>query len=170
MSQSTATRPNRHGSAVLTLPSDTEYLITRVFDAPAELVFRAHTTPELVRRWWSCAPAEWLVCEIDLRVGGQWRYVVREPEYEVGFHGEFREIQPPHRLVYTEMFEGVPDPGADQYPLNIMTLDEVDGVTTMRVLVQHPTAEMRDMVLASGMEGGMQRSYDRMEDVVRELA
>jgi uncharacterized protein YndB with AHSA1/START domain len=160
---------NRHGSAVITLPSDTEYLITRVFDAPAELIFRATTTPELVKRWWG-ATSEWLVCEIDLRVDGQWRYVIRDSEMEVGFHGEYREIVAPHRLVFTEMYEGVPDPGPENYPLNTMTLDEVDGVTTMTVLVQHTSQEDRDAVLATGMESGMQVSYDFLEDFVRTAA
>ena len=162
---------NRHGSAVITLPSDTEYLITRVFDAPAELIFRAHTTPELVKRWWGFETTEWLVCEIDLRVGGQWRFVTREADgTEVGFHGEYREIAGPNRLVYTEMYEGVPDPGAENYPLNTMTLEEADGVTTMTVLVQHSSQEERDMILATGMESGMQIAYDRMEDLVRQPA
>jgi uncharacterized protein YndB with AHSA1/START domain len=161
---------NRHGSAVITLPSDTEHLVTRVFDAPADLVFKAFTTPELVKRWWGFETSEWLVCEIDLREGGQWRYVIRERDLEVGFHGEFREIAGPHRLVYTEWFEGEPDPGPDAYPLITMTLDEADGTTTMAQRVQHSSQEERDMVLASGMESGMQVSYDRLEDLVRQAA
>ena len=161
---------NRHGSAVITLPADTDYLITRQFDAPARLVFKAFTTPELVKRWWGFPTSEWLVCEIDLRVGGRWRYVVREGEMEVGFNGEYREIAPPHRLVNTEMYEGVPDPRPEDYAVNTMTLEEADGVTTMTVLVHHASREVRDMVLASGMEGGMQVSYDRLEDLVREDA
>jgi uncharacterized protein YndB with AHSA1/START domain len=161
---------NRHGSAVITLPSDTEYVITRTFDAPAALVFRAHTEPELVQRWWGYGSAEWLVCEIDLQVGGRWRYVIRDHEMEVGFHGEYREVAGPHRLVFTEMFEGAPVlPPPSEYPVNTMTLDEVDGVTTMRIHVRHTTREERDLVLASGMESGMQVSYDRLEDVVRSL-
>ena len=87
---------------------------------------------------------------------------------EVGFHGEYREIAGPHRLVSTEAYEGIPDPDAS--PLNIVTLDEVDGVTTMTMLVQHTSQEDRDAVLASGMEGGMQVSYDRLEDLVRQAA
>jgi uncharacterized protein YndB with AHSA1/START domain len=158
---------NRRGSAVVTTPSDTDILVTRVFDAPAELIFRAWTTPELVRRWWGFETSEWLVCEIDLRVGGQWRWVIRERDMEVGFHGEYREIARPHRLVSTEVYEGYPDP--DGASLNTMTLEEVDGVTTMRTLVQHTKQEHRDAQLASGMESGMQVSYDRLEDVVREL-
>jgi uncharacterized protein YndB with AHSA1/START domain len=161
------TAGNRHGSAVITFPSDTEYVITRAFDAPADLIFEAFTTPELVKRWWGFETSEWVVCEIDLRVGGQWRYVVRDPDMEVGFHGEFREIDRPQRLVSTEMYEGVPDPGAENYPVNTMTLDEVDGVTTMTTLVQHTSKEDRDAVIASGMESGMQVSYDRLEDLVR---
>ena len=161
---------SRHGSAVITLTSDTEYQITRVFDAPAELVFKALTTPELVKRWWGFETFEWLVCDIDLRVGGRWRYVARERGMEVGFHGEYREIDPPHRVVTTEMYEGVPDPKPEDYALNIVTLEEDEGVTTMTVLVQHASRESRDAVLATGMERGMQVSYDRLEDLVRQAA
>ena len=153
---------NRHGSAVVTLPSDTEILITRQFDAPAELIFKATTTPELVKRWWGFESSQWVVCEIDLRVGGKWRYVTREGDMEVGFHGEYREIDRPHRMVTTEVFEGFPDAGA----LNIVTLDEANGVTTMKVLVQHTSREHRDGHINSGMEGGMQISYNRLEDLV----
>ena len=159
---------NRHGSAVVTLPSETEYVITRAFDAPAELVFDALTTPELVKRWWGFETSEWLVCEIDLREGGRWRYVIREhDDLEVGFHGEYREISRPHRLVWTEMYEGVPNPGPDRYPVCTTTLEEVEGVTTLTTVVQHMSKEDRDAVLATGMESGMQISYDRLEDLVR---
>jgi uncharacterized protein YndB with AHSA1/START domain len=162
----------RHGSAVITMPSDTEILITRQFDAPADLVFRAYTTPELVRRWWGFETAEWLVCEIDLRVGGRWRYVVREPEpdMEVGFHGEYREIDAPWRLVSTEVYEGAPVPDPDALAtLNVVTLEENDGVTTLTVLVQCPNAETRDAIIQSGMEGGLQVSYNRLEDLVTQV-
>ena len=161
---------NRHGSAVITLPSETQYSVRRVFDAPADLVFKAMTTPDLVRRWWGYEKFEWLVCDIDLRVGGQWRYLAKHEDMEVGFHGEYLEIAAPHRLVYTEMYEGVPDPKPEDYAINTMTLDEVDGVTTMTVHVEMHTQEARDMVLATGMESGMQVSYDRLEDLVRETA
>lgn len=163
---------NRHGSAVITVPSDTEILITRQFDAPAELVFRAFTTPELVQRWYGFETSEWLVCEMDFRVGGQWRFVTRDEGMEIGFHGEYKEITAPHRLVQTEIFEGVPDPEA--YPsepaVNTMTLDEAGGVTTMTLLIQVPSQEIRDAILASGMESGLQISYDRLEDLVRAAA
>jgi uncharacterized protein YndB with AHSA1/START domain len=157
---------DRHGSAVVTLPSDTEILITRQFDAPAALVFRAITTPDLVQRWWGFESGRWKVCEIDLRVGGRWRYVVEDRGMEVGFHGEYREIDPPGHLVSTEVFEGMPDASA----LNTVTLDEVDGVTTMSTLVRHTEKAHRDGHIESGMEGGMQVSYDRLEDALAALA
>lgn len=157
---------NRHGSAVITLRGDTDYEITRVFDASATAVFAAYTTPELVKRWWGFDTSEWVECTVDLRVGGQWRYVTTDEGMEVGFHGEFREIDAPHRLVSTEAYEGIPDADAHA-AVNTVTLDEVDGVTTMKVLVQHVSQEDRDAVMASGMEGGMQVSYDRLEDLVR---
>lgn len=154
---------NRHGSAVVTLPSDTEFVITRSFDAPARLIFEAWTTPALVQQWWGFETSVWEVCEIDLRVGGTWRYVVRERDMEVAFHGEYREIDAPNRLVSTEVYEGIPEAES----LNVVTLEEVDGVTTMTTLVQYTCQEHRDGHLASGMEGGMQISMDRLEDLVR---
>lgn len=151
-----ATR-NRHGSAAVTLPSDREILITRRFDAPAALVFQAWTTPELVKRWWGFETIEWLVCEIDLREGGTWRYLTREADgAEVGFHGEYRTIEAPQRFVSTEA-------------LDTLTLEERDGVTTMSILVEHSCREHRDGHIASGMESGMQVSMNRLEDVVAEL-
>jgi uncharacterized protein YndB with AHSA1/START domain len=159
---------DRYGSATVTLPSDLEIVITRQFDAPARLVFKACTTPELVRRWWGFETSEWLVCDIDLRVGGSWRYVTREAGgFEVAFHGEYRAIEAPHRIVSTEVFEGFPDP--DAAALNTIVFEERGGVTTMTVTVVHARKEHRDGHIASGMEGGMQISMNRLEDVVVEL-
>jgi uncharacterized protein YndB with AHSA1/START domain len=159
-------KPNRHGSAKVTLPSDVEIVITRKFDAPARLIFKAWTTPELVKRWWGFDSSQWLVCEIDLRVGGSWRYVTREEGgYEVGFHGDFREIDAPKRLVNTEVFEGMPDAAA----LDTITFEEQDGVTTMTINVRHSCKEHRDAHLASDMEGGLQVSMNRLEDAVQAL-
>ncbi|TDZ82852.1 hypothetical protein DE4585_01644 [Mycobacteroides salmoniphilum] len=160
----------RYGTATVELPSDTTILITRSFDAPAALIFRTLTEPELVKRWWGFETAQWQVCDIDLRVGGTWRYVVSqpcdsEPDMEVAFHGEYREIDAPHRLVSTEVFEGVPEGEA----LVSTTLDEAEGVTTMRVLVQHSSQEHRDGHINSGMKVGMQVSYNRIEDLLRDL-
>jgi uncharacterized protein YndB with AHSA1/START domain len=109
---------------------------------------------------------------MDFRVGGQWRFVTRDEGMEIGFHGEYREIAAPHRLVQTEIFGGMP--GAEAYPsepaINTMTLDEADGVTTMTLLIQVPSQEIRDAILASGMEHGLQISYNRLEDLVRPAA
>jgi uncharacterized protein YndB with AHSA1/START domain len=159
------------GTATVTLPTDTEILITREFDAPRHLVYRAWTTPDLVKRWWSGQRGEMTSCEIDLRVGGTWRYVIQDGEMEVGFHGVYREIEPPRRIVSTEAFEGLAAVGITDDPdaaasVNTVTLEEVDGVTTMTTLVRHVTKEHRDGHIESGMEGGMQVSYDRLEDLV----
>jgi uncharacterized protein YndB with AHSA1/START domain len=164
------TTGSRHGSAVITLQADTDIVITRLFDASAESIFGALTTPDLVKRWWGFETGEWLVCDIDLRVGGRWRFVVREHGMEVGFNGEYRVIERPRRVVQTELFEGFPGgPPADpaDAALTTLTLDEADGVTMMTVLVQHARPEHRDAHIGSGMEDGLQVSYDRLEDLVR---
>lgn len=149
------------GTATVTLPSDTQILITREFDAPKHLVYRAWTTPELVRRWWTSKRGEMTVADIDLRVGGTWRYVMIAEGFEVGFHGEYREIVPDERIVSTEVYEGMPDGEA----LNTMTLSEVDGRTTLTILVDHTIQEHRDAHIASGMESGMQDAMDLLEEV-----
>ena len=164
MKAPTASRSNnRHGSAVVTTPSDREICITRLFDAPAATVFMAWTTPDLVRRWWGSETEPLVVCDIDLRVGGSWRYVTRGPDgTEMGWRGVYREIERPDRLVSTELFEGYPDAEA----VNTLTLVERDGTTTMRVVVLHASKENRDAHLESGMEAGMQIVLDRFEDLV----
>ena len=152
--------------AVVTLLEDTQILITREFDAPARLVYRAWTTPELVRRWWSGDRGEMTSVEIDLRVGGTWRFVMKaNAGFEVAFHGEYRELVPAERMVWTEVFEGMPDAEA----LNTITFTEADGRTTMSILVQHSSQEHRDAHINSGMEGGMQEALDRLEEVARSL-
>jgi len=157
------------GTAKVTLPGDKQILITREFDAPKELVYKAWTTPELVRQWWCGERGEMTVCEIDLRVGGKWRYAMIANEgFEVAFHGEYRELVPNERMVSTEAYEGIPDPD-EHAALNTLTLTEVDGRTTLTVLVEHPTQEGRDMHIESGMEGGMQEAMDRLERVAMSL-
>jgi uncharacterized protein YndB with AHSA1/START domain len=154
------------GTATVELPTDEQILITREFDAPKELVFKAFTTPELVRRWWHANRGEMTVTEIDLRVGGKWRYVmVADGEVEVGFHGEYREIVPNERLVSTEVFEGYPDEEA----VNTATFTEVDGRTRVTILVQHSSKETRDAHINSGMEAGMQDALDLLEQVASSL-
>jgi uncharacterized protein YndB with AHSA1/START domain len=154
-------------SAKVTLPADDQILITREFDAPKHLVYKAWTTPELVERWWSGKRGKVTLAEIDLRVGGTWRYVMvtDEGDFEVGFHGEFREIVPDERIVSTEVFEGFPDAESR----NTLTLTENDGRTTLEVLVQHQSKEHRDGQINSGMEGGMQEAMDLLEEVARSL-
>src|SRR5919108_3636220 len=120
------------GKATLTLPSDEQILIEREFDAPRHLVYQAYTTPELVKRWWHANRGEVTLVEIDLRVGGRWRYAMATPDgTEVAFHGEYREIVPNERLVSTEVYEGAPQPdGEEQGTLNTATFPETDGRTT----------------------------------------
>jgi uncharacterized protein (TIGR03086 family) len=152
----------RHGSAVVTLPSDTTILITRVFEAPAVLVWDLITMPRHVLRWWGPIWSPLVSCEIDLRVGGSWRYVSEMDGQELGWHGVYREIEPPHRIVSTEVFEGFPDAAS----VNTMTLTEVDCVTTLQTLVQHTSREHRDGHIDSGMEGGMQETFNRLDDLI----
>ena len=155
------------GKAVVTLPTDKQILIEREFDAPKELVYKAYTTPELIKRWWAGKRGEVTLAEVDLRVGGGWRYVMNASSggFEVGFHGEYREIVPNERLVSTEVYEGMPDAEA----LDILTLTEENGRTKLSILVEHQTQEHRDGHIESGMEGGMQESMDALEEVAKSL-
>jgi uncharacterized protein YndB with AHSA1/START domain len=154
------------GAAQVTLPAEDQLLITREFDAPKHLVYKAYTTPDLVRRWWSGERGAVTTCEIDLRVGGTWRYVMVANEgFEVAFHGEYREIVPNERLVMTEVYEGMPDAEAVDH----ITFTEEDGRTTLTMLVQHRNQEERDAHLNSGMEAGMQEAMDRLEQVAVSL-
>jgi uncharacterized protein YndB with AHSA1/START domain len=155
------------GTAVVTLQSDTEILITREFNAPKRLVYKAYTTPELVRRWWAGRRGRMTVCEIDLRVGGTWRFVMTSSEgMEVAFHGTYREIVPGERLVHTEVYEAMPEGEV----INMLTFEEAGGRTTLTVLTECGTQEIRDAMMASGMEVGMQEAYDRIERIAIELA
>jgi uncharacterized protein YndB with AHSA1/START domain len=151
----------------VTTPSDQEIRMTRLFDAPRRLVFDAMTKPEHVKRWWGRLGEGYSVpvCEIDLRPGGAWRFVNRHPKGEVAFYGEYREITPPSRLVFTEIFEQFPD------SVSVVTADFTDegGKTRFTATVRYPSLEVRDIVLASGMARGAGISYDRLEDLVAEL-
>ncbi len=161
-----ASATNR-SSARVTLPTDEQILITREFDAPRHLVFRAWTDPELVKRWWSGQRGRMTLAEIDLRVGGTWRYVmVAEGGFEVAFHGEYREIVPDERIVTTEVFEGMP--GAAP-ALDTVTFAEADGRTTLALLMELASKEDRDGVIASGMETGMQEQMDLLEEIAGSL-
>ena len=152
--------------ATVTLPTDEQILITREFDAPRHLVYRAWTTPELVTRWWSGRRGRVTSAEIDLRVGGMWRYVmVANGGFEVAFHGEFHEIVPDERIVSTEVYEGMPDAQA----VDTVTFTEANGRTTLAILVQHTCREHRDAHVDSGMEAGMQEAMDLLERVAISL-
>ena len=157
------------GTATVTLPTAEQILITREFDAPKHLVYKAWTTPELVMQWWSGQRGEMTSAEIDLRVGGAWRYVmIATGGHEVAFHGEFREIVPDERIVNTEVYE-TPGASDDEAALNTVTFTERDGRTTLTVLTELPSQEIRDMIIDSGMEGGMQEGMDLLEQVAISL-
>jgi uncharacterized protein YndB with AHSA1/START domain len=152
--------------ATVTLPGDEQILIEREFDAPRHLVFKAYTTPELVRRWWHANHGEMTQCDIDLRVGGGWRYVMTaRGGFEVAFHGEYHEIVPDERLVSTEVFEGMPDAPA----LDTVTFTEAGGRATLSILVQHSSRENRDAHINSGMEDGLHIAMDLLEEVAASL-
>ena len=154
------------GTAVVTLPTDTQILITREFEAPKHLVYQAWTTPELIKRWWSGDRGEVTSVEVDLRVGGTWRYVMKaNGGFEVAFHGEYREIVPNELIVATEVWESMPDAHA----VDTHTFTEKDGRTTLTLLVQHSSQEHRDGHINSGMEGGMQEAMDHLEQVAVSL-
>src|SRR3954471_18796998 len=151
----------------VTTPSEQEICLTRLFDAPRELVFDAMTKPEHVKRWWGHLGEGYSVpvCEIDFRVGGAWRFVNRHPKGDAVFYGVYREIVPPSRVVFTEIFEPFPD------SVSVVTSTLVDegGKTRFTATVRYPSLEVRDMVLGTGMARGAGVSYDALEALVAEL-
>ena len=152
----------------VTTPSDRAITLTRLFDAPRRLVWEAMSKPEHVRRWWGILDDQHSVpvCEIDFRVGGKWRFVGRGPHGEgPEFYGEYLEIVPPERVVQTEIFAPFPDSGS----VVTSVLTEEHGKTRLTVTAAYPSREVRDMVLKTGMEKGAALSYDRLEEVAREL-
>jgi uncharacterized protein YndB with AHSA1/START domain len=154
------------GAAKVSLPSDEEILIEREFAAPKHLVYTAYTTPELVKQWWAGQRGEVTECEVDLRVGGRWRYaMVAHGQFEVAFHGEYREVVPNERILSTQVYEGAPDaPG-----LATTTFSETGGRTTLAILVRHTSQENRDAHLNSGMAAGTNESLDLLEQVASSL-
>jgi uncharacterized protein YndB with AHSA1/START domain len=161
-----------NGGATLTLPTDEQILITREFAAPKHLVYKAWTTPELVKRWWNAKRGEVTVAEIDLRVGGTWRYVmIADNGFEVGFHGEYLELVPNERIVSTEVYEGLPEGVSDEdgATVNTATFAEADGRTTLTLLIQAASKVSRDAIIDSGMEAGLQDALDLLEQVALSL-
>jgi len=154
------------GTLQVTLPSPCEVVLTRVFDAPRQLVFDALTKPELLARWFG--PRGWTmeVCEVDLRVGGRWRFVMRGPNGQrMGMGGVHREIDAPDRRVYTESFDDYPGEAAVT-----TVLTEHDGKTTLVETVLCESQEIRDGVLQSGMEEGAAETYDRLAELLPIIA
>src|SRR5262245_62079120 len=151
-------------SFVVTTPSEVEIRMTRLFDAPRRLVFEAMTKPEHVTQWWGRLGDGYSVpvCEIDLRVGGRWRFVNRHPNGEAEFYGEYLEFVRPHRVVFTEIFKPFPD------SVSVVTseLTEEQGKTRLIATVRYPSLAVRDMVISTGMAKGAAISYDRLEDLV----
>jgi len=162
-----ATRNDAAAKMTLTLPSDREIVLTRVFDAPRRLIFEALTRPEHVKRWWGWRTSTFLVCEMDFRPGGSWRFVQRGPDgSEVAFRGVYREIVPPERIVNTFEFEGLPG----HISVETLTLVERDGKTTLTSTSRFDSAEDRDGMLRSGMEKGAAETYDRLAEHVAAMA
>ena len=155
------------GKMTLTLKSDLEIELTRVFNAPRHLVFEAHSKCEHVRRWWGGPDSAMTVCQMDFRPGGTWRYVVQKRTgQEYGFGGEFREIVPPERFVWTFGFDGMPgQPGEEIY-----LFEEHDGKTTLRTYAKFESVQQRDGVIASGMEKGAAAMWDRLEEFLPTMA
>jgi uncharacterized protein YndB with AHSA1/START domain len=163
-----ASRVANSETFTVTTPSDREIVFTRLFDAPRRLVFEAMTRPEHVRRWWGILDDRYsvVVCDIDLRPGGSWRFVGRGPTGDVAFRGVYREIDPPERLVHTEIYEPYPD--VESVITTVFT--EEGGKTRLTAVCVYPSVEVRDMVLKTGMEKGAAISYDRLEEVAMELS
>jgi len=154
------------GTLEVTMPTEREIVLTRVFDAPRSLVFDAMTRPELLRRWFG--PRGWslVVCEVDLKVGGAWRFVLRGPDgTEMGMRGVYREIVPPERSVHTESFDDFPGES-----LVTTTLVEQGGKTRLTGTVLYPSQEIRDMVIKSGMEHGAAETYDKLAEYLASIA
>jgi uncharacterized protein YndB with AHSA1/START domain len=146
----------------VTTPSDREIVMTRTFDAPRELVFEAHSSCEHMTNWWGPRKYEVASCEIDFRPGGSWRMVHKTADgsEEYGFRGEFREIVPPERIVWTFEWEGMPG----HVSVETLTLEERDGKTTLTGTSVYDTVEDRDGMLQSGMEEGAAEAYDRLDE------
>ena len=147
-------------------PDEPVIIVRRVLKAPPTLVFQAWTDPEHMPHWWGPRRFDLVVCDIDLRVGGGYRFVQRAPDgQEFGFHGEYREIEPPHLLVSTFVYEGEPD----QEAVETLTLAAVDDGTLVTETLRHATLAARDGHVAAGMEGGMAESYQRLDEWLSSL-
>jgi uncharacterized protein YndB with AHSA1/START domain len=168
MSTNASTRTS-HAHERATIETDgAQMIITRTFPASADLVFDAMTQPEHIRRWWGAGHGEMTVCEVDLREGGAWHFAQRATSSaeEVSFSGHYREIDRPGHLVHTERFDNIQSP----YSVIDTTYTESDGRTHLRAVITYDSPETVQAVLDSGMESGMQASYDAIDDVLAELS
>jgi uncharacterized protein YndB with AHSA1/START domain len=150
------------GSLKVTTPTDREIVLTRVFEAPRHLVWDAFTKPELLKRWFG--PRDWslVVCEVDLKVGGGFRFVLRGPDgRDMGMRGTYREIVPGERSIHTESFDDFP---GESTVTTVLT--EKEGTTTLMATVLYPSREVRDAVIQSGMEHGAAESYDKLAELL----
>jgi len=159
--------------ATLTLPAEDQILVTREFDAPKHLVYKAWTTPELVAKWWTANRGTSAEIEIDLRVGGRWRHAMdADIGQVVAFHGVYQEIVPNEKIVSTEVYEGAPgtpEEAEANGTVNTATFTEENGRTTLTILIQCPSREVRDAIVASGMEEGLQDALDLLEEAAKGL-
>ena len=162
------------GSAKVTLPADDQILITREFAAPKHLVYRAFTEPDLVRQWWTAKRGEMKTCEIDLRVGGKWRYAMVTPDgFEVAFQGEYVELVPDERIVTREVYEGLPEGVTEEQGSTVNTAtfaDAGEGRTELTLLIQTTSKFARDAIIESGMEDGLQDALDLLEETAQSLS
>jgi uncharacterized protein YndB with AHSA1/START domain len=150
------------GTLKVTTPTDREIVLTRVFDAPRDLVYDAFTKPELLKRWFGPRGFSLTVCEVDLRVGGDWRFVLRGPDgKEMGMRGVYRELAPPERSVHTESYDDYPGES-----LVTAVFTEQAGKTTLTATILYPSQMVRDIVIQSGMEHGAAESYDRLAELL----
>jgi uncharacterized protein YndB with AHSA1/START domain len=167
------TTPTNIDKAQVTLPNDSQVKVIRSFKAPRALVFRAFTEPDLVQRW-LLGPPGWTmpVCEMDVRVGGRyrWRWQSDDKKQEFGFTGTFREVQPPSKIVHTEAFDpgsvGGPYPGAEA--IVTATFVEEGGITTMTTVIDFGSKDARDAAMSTGMTGGMEQSYQLLDRLLEE--
>jgi uncharacterized protein YndB with AHSA1/START domain len=158
---------NNTGTLTVTTPTDREIVLRRVFDAPRRMVFDALTKPELLKRWFGARGWNLVVCEVDLRVGGTWRFVSRGPDgTDMGQGGVYSEIVPPDHLVYTELFDDQSYPGE-----SLITHDfvEQNGRTTLTSTLRYASREGRDIVLSYPMERGVAEGYDRLDELLAEV-
>ena len=158
--------PQNTADLVVTTPGDTEIVMERTFDAPAQLVFDCWTKPEHIARWFGVPRAKMTVCEVDLRAGGAWKYTMGADWGEMTMFGIFHEVSPPNRLVYTEAFVEFPDGGE---AIVTMTMEERDGKTFWRSSSVYGSKETRDAMVASGMEEGARETIDALEALLKEL-